>query len=76
MDASPDVLAETVRAKRVAIDNNLALLRVKLSKADEIEINFTSAHQRNVRFAANQMSTAGGITSPIPVHARSCTDSS
>ena len=34
MDASPDVLAETVRAKRVAIDNDLELLRVKLSKAD------------------------------------------
>jgi predicted Zn-dependent protease len=34
---------------------------VKLSKADEIEINFTSGHQRNVRFAANQMSTAGSV---------------
>jgi ferritin-like metal-binding protein YciE len=34
MDASPDVLAESVRAKRVAIDNDLELLRVRLKKAD------------------------------------------
>ena len=34
MDASPGVLAETVRAKRVAIDNDLELLRVRLQKAD------------------------------------------
>jgi ferritin-like metal-binding protein YciE len=34
MDASPDVLAETVRAKRVAIDNDLELLRVRLQQAD------------------------------------------
>ena len=34
MDASADILAETVRAKRVAIDNDLELLRVRLQKAD------------------------------------------
>lgn len=34
MDASPDVLADAVRNKRVAIDNDLELLRVRLSKAD------------------------------------------
>jgi ferritin-like metal-binding protein YciE len=34
MDASPDVLAENVRAKRHAIDNDLELLRVRLKKAD------------------------------------------
>ena len=34
MDASPDVLADTVRAKRAAIDNDLELLRVRLAKAD------------------------------------------
>ncbi|HEU4631620.1 MAG TPA: TldD/PmbA family protein [Gemmatimonadaceae bacterium] len=34
---------------------------VKLSKADELELNFGSGHQRNVRFAANQMSTAGSV---------------
>ncbi|RPI51248.1 MAG: hypothetical protein EHM55_19435 [Acidobacteria bacterium] len=34
MDASPNVLAETVRAKRVAIDNDLELLRVRLQKFD------------------------------------------
>jgi ferritin-like metal-binding protein YciE len=34
MDASPDALADTVRAKRIAVDNDLELLRVKLKKAD------------------------------------------
>lgn len=34
MDASPDVLAETVRAKRNAIDNDLELLRVRVEQAD------------------------------------------
>jgi ferritin-like metal-binding protein YciE len=34
MDASPDVLAGAVRAQRVAIDNDLELLRVRLQKAD------------------------------------------
>ena len=34
---------------------------VKLSKADEIEVNFNSTYTGNTRFAANQMSTAGGV---------------
>jgi ferritin-like metal-binding protein YciE len=34
MDASPDVLVQSVRAKRVAVDNDLELLRVRLAKAD------------------------------------------
>ena len=34
MDASPDVLADSVRAKRTAIDNDLELLRVRLAQAD------------------------------------------
>jgi ferritin-like metal-binding protein YciE len=34
MDASPDTLADTVRAKRAAIDNDLELLRVRMAKAD------------------------------------------
>ncbi|HUE86181.1 MAG TPA: ferritin-like domain-containing protein [Vicinamibacterales bacterium] len=43
MDASPDVLAETVRAKRVAIDNDLELLRVRLQKADPRRIDVARA---------------------------------
>ena len=39
MDASPDVLAETVRAKRIAIDNDLELLRVRLKKADPRQVD-------------------------------------
>lgn len=34
MDASPDVLADNIRSKRVAIDNDLELLRVRLNQAD------------------------------------------
>ena len=39
MDARPDALADTVRAKRVAIDNDLELLRVRLQKADPRRID-------------------------------------
>jgi predicted Zn-dependent protease len=34
---------------------------VKMSKADAISVNLTSGYQADVRFAANQMSTAGGV---------------
>jgi len=34
---------------------------VKMSKADEISVNINSGYQADVRFAANQMSTAGGV---------------
>ncbi len=34
---------------------------VKLSRADEIEVNFNSSRGGNTRFAANQMSTAGVV---------------
>ena len=35
---------------------------VKLSRADAVQVNLGGGRQRNVRFAANQMSTAGIIT--------------
>ena len=34
---------------------------VKLSKADDINVNLFSGYQTDVRFAANQMSTSGGV---------------
>ncbi len=34
---------------------------VKLSKADEVSVNLNSGYQADLRFAANQMSTAGGV---------------
>jgi predicted Zn-dependent protease len=34
---------------------------VKMSKADEISVSVTSGYQADVRFAANQMSTSGGV---------------
>ncbi len=35
---------------------------IKLSKADAVQVNLGGGRQRNVRFAANQMSTAGLVT--------------
>jgi predicted Zn-dependent protease len=35
---------------------------MKLSKADEIRVNLSSGYTGNTRFAANQMSTAGGVS--------------
>jgi predicted Zn-dependent protease len=34
---------------------------VKMSKADEVGVNVGSGYQTDLRFAANQMSTAGGV---------------
>src|SRR5688572_2894364 len=34
---------------------------VKMSKADQISVSLNSGYQADVRFAANQMSTAGGV---------------
>ena len=34
---------------------------VKMSKADEISVNVNSGYQADLRFAANQMSTSGGV---------------
>jgi predicted Zn-dependent protease len=34
---------------------------VKMSKADEVSMNINSGYQADLRFAANQMSTAGGV---------------
>jgi predicted Zn-dependent protease len=34
---------------------------VKMSKADEISVNVGSGYQADLRFAANQMSTSGGV---------------
>jgi predicted Zn-dependent protease len=38
---------------------------VKLSKAGAIEVQVGSIHTGNTRFAANQMSTAGGVTNAV-----------
>jgi predicted Zn-dependent protease len=35
---------------------------VKMSRADAIQVGVTASYQGNTRFAANQMSTAGGVT--------------
>ena len=36
---------------------------LKLSKADGVQVNIGSAYQSDLRFAANQMSTSGGVMS-------------
>jgi predicted Zn-dependent protease len=35
---------------------------VKMSKADEIQVNIAGGHQTNVRFADNRISTSGGVS--------------
>ena len=34
---------------------------VKMSKADDVQVNVTSGYQADLRFAANQVSTSGGV---------------
>ena len=34
---------------------------VKMSRADEVSVNINSGYQADVRFAANQMTTSGGV---------------
>lgn len=51
MDARPEVLAEEVRARRVAIDNDLELLRVRVQKVDPRRID-TALWTRRARVAA------------------------
>ncbi len=41
MDARPQALAETVRARRVAVDNDLERLRLQLRKADPRQIDLS-----------------------------------
>ena len=41
MDASTDALAESIRTKRVAIDNDLELLRVRLQRADPRKVDLS-----------------------------------
>lgn len=41
---------------------NIIERAVKMSKADSISVNVGSSYTTNVRFAANQMSTSGGVT--------------
>ena len=44
---------------------------VAMSKADEISVNVTSGYQADLRFAANQMSTSGGVVnSQVAIQAR------
>ena len=35
---------------------------VKMSRADEIQVNVSAGHQSNVRFADNRVSTSGGVS--------------
>ena len=54
---APDALMTRAQAQAI-------LEQVKaLSRADEVLVNVGSAHQSDVRFAANQMSTAGSVQS-------------
>jgi ferritin-like metal-binding protein YciE len=56
MDASPEALAERVRAKRTAIDNDLEMLRVRLQKADPRQLDI----RRWAKAALPIVAAAGG----------------
>jgi hypothetical protein len=51
MSAEPVMTREDARA--------LVERVVKMSKADEIQVNVSGGHQTNVRFADNRISTSG-----------------
>lgn len=55
-----DVPAEALADRAQAED--LVARVVKRSKADAVRVNLTSSYTTNLRFAANQMSTAGAVT--------------
>lgn len=57
MDARPEALAEEVRAKRIAVDNDLELLRVRVRKADPRRID-TSRLAKTVGPAAAAVGAA------------------
>jgi predicted Zn-dependent protease len=54
MSANPIMTRDDARA--------LVERLVKLSKADEIQVNLAGGHQTNVRFADNRISTSGGVS--------------
>lgn len=52
MDASPDVLADNIRSKRIAIDNDLELLRVRLNQADPRRVDTKRASSAAIPLVA------------------------
>lgn len=57
MDTQPDLLAEEVRAKRVAVDNDLELLRVKLHQADPRRLDMATFARAAAPIAAGIAAT-------------------
>ena len=60
IDAAPSEMADRALMSREQAQGIIARVR-KASKADEVEIGLGSRHTTNVRFAANQPSTSGGV---------------
>jgi len=60
LDRAPEYMPEGAVMTR---EKSQALIEkiVKMSKADGISASIDSGYQANIRFAANQMSTAGGV---------------
>jgi len=60
LDRAPEYMPEGAVMTR---EKSQALIEkiVKMSKADGISVSVDSGYQANIRFAANQMSTAGGV---------------
>ena len=58
---APDVASQSLMTREQAREI-IAKVR-KASRADEVAITLGSRHTTNVRFAANQLSTSGGVWS-------------
>jgi predicted Zn-dependent protease len=59
------LLAESAAVLSRADAQAIVERTIKMSKADEIEVNFASNQTGNTRFAANQMSTSGSVTNTV-----------
>ena len=60
MDSRPETLAEEVRGKRIAIDNDLELLRVRLQKVDPRRIDSARLAEPRDRLSPASAPPGGG----------------
>ena len=60
MERAESVIPESAVMARDAAQSLIEKV-TKMSKADDIQVNVNSGYQADVRFAANQMSTSGGV---------------
>lgn len=61
MDATPEVLAEEVRARRIAVDNDLELLRVRMQNADPRRLDVSRYTQYGKQYGKTILPVLAGI---------------